>query len=78
MHPSKEDYVNVILRTFQTGLDKIKNFERWSKHSQLMPYRNVLEDWDDIVGEPGWDMLDSVNLDPKNWIVDNPLFQKRK
>lgn len=43
-----------------------------------MPYRNVLEDWDDIVGEPGWDMLDSVNLDPKLWIVDNPLYSKKR
>jgi hypothetical protein len=74
MSPSKDDYVNVIHRTFSSGLEKIKYFERWSKHSQLMPYRHVLEDWDDIVGEPGWDMLDSVNLDPKPWIDGSHLY----
>ena len=37
--PSRHEYVEVILKTFSSGLDQIKCFERWSKHEQLAPYR---------------------------------------
>lgn len=53
------------------------SFERWSKHSDLTPYADVLEEWDDIVGD-SWDEPDSLKLDPKTWIQDNPLHYKQK
>lgn len=75
--PSRHEYAEIILTTFQSGLDQIKCFERWSKHEQLSPYRNQLEDWDDIVGDK-WIPHDSLYLDPKTWIADNPLFKEKK
>ena len=67
MEPDEHSYIEVIIRTFASGLDQIKQFERWSKHSDLSPYRDILEDWDDIVGDK-WDEQDSTKLDPKEWI----------
>ena len=53
------------------------SFERWSKHSDLTPYADVLEEWDDIVGD-SLDEPDTLVLDPKTWIQDNPLHQDQK
>lgn len=47
MEPDEHSYIEVIIRTFASGLDQIKQFERWSKHSDLLPYADALEDWDD-------------------------------
>ena len=38
--PSANQYVDLIIKTFKTGLERIKCFERWSKHEQLQPYRD--------------------------------------
>ena len=67
MEPEETDYIEVIVRTFASGLDQIKSFERWSKHNDLTPYADALEEWDDIVGD-SWEEPDSLNLDPKTWI----------
>lgn len=67
MEPDETAYIEVILRTFATGLEHIKQFERWSKHGDLAPYADALEEWDDIVGDR-WDEPDSNKLDPKEWI----------
>jgi hypothetical protein len=75
--PSRTQYVELIIKTFKTGLERIKCFERWSKHEQLQPYVDQLEDWDDIVGQP-WEIDDSLYLDPKMWILDNPLYLNHK
>jgi len=73
MDPDEHSYNEVIIRTFATGLDQIKQFERWSKHSDLSPYADALEEWDDIVGD-SWDEPDSPKLDPKEWILANPIY----
>ena len=67
MEPDEHAYIEVIIRTFASGLDQIKQFERWSKHNDLTPYAECLEEWDDIVGDR-WDEPDSPKLDPKEWI----------
>ena len=72
LEPDAEDYIEILIRTFSQGLQKIMSFERWSKHRDLTPYADVLEEWDDIVGD-SWDEPDSLKLDPKTWIQDNPL-----
>lgn len=77
LEPDAEDYIEILIRTFSQGLQKIMSFERWSKHSDLTPYADVLEEWDDIVGD-SWDEPDSLKLDPKTWIQDNPLHQDQK
>jgi trans-aconitate methyltransferase len=67
MEPDQEDYIEVLIKTFSSGLENIKSFERWSKHNDLTPYAEALEEWDDIVGDT-WDEPDSLKLDPKTWI----------
>lgn len=73
MEPSKEEYSESLIKTFQMGLEHIKKFERWSKHNDLAPFANALEEWDDIVGDK-WDEPDNVWLDPKTWIQDDDLY----
>ena len=73
MEPDEHSYIEVIIRTFASGLDQIKQFERWSKHSDLLPYADALEDWDDQVGDK-WDEPDSPKLDPKEWIQAKPIY----
>jgi hypothetical protein len=53
-------------------LKQIVVFERWSRHSELQQYFDVLEEWDDIVGD-NWDPADTPKLDPITWISENPL-----
>ena len=67
MEPSAEKYIEMILKVFSTGLEEIKQFERWSKHHELTPYAEVLEEWDDTVGDP-FEEPDSLKLDPNSWI----------
>lgn len=49
--PNDTEFINVILKTFNEGLQAIKCFERWSKHTDLLLYSEALETWDDKVGE---------------------------
>lgn len=77
MEPDQEDYIEILVRTFNSGLEKIKNFERWSKHNEFTIYADALEDWDDIVGD-SWDEPDSLNLEPRTWIQDHPLHVNQK
>jgi hypothetical protein len=72
MEPDKEDYISVILEAFGQGLKQIVVFERWSRHSELQQYFEVLEEWDDIVGD-NWDPAETPKLDPITWISENPL-----
>jgi hypothetical protein len=75
--PSIEDYYNIVVNCFSEGLECIKNFERWSKHDDLTPYANALEEWDDMVGD-NWDPPDNNCLDPHAWINENPLYLEQK
>ena len=77
MEPSAQDYITMLLKVFSTGLEEIKQFERWSKHNDLTPYAEVLEEWDDIVGDP-YEEPDSLKLDPNMWIQEDPLFVDQK
>ena len=61
-------------KTFDLGLEQLKNFEKWSKHPHLKPYADALEDWDEKVGENWEDTSDNVFLDPKTWINENPTY----
>jgi hypothetical protein len=75
--PSLDDYCNVILNCFTEGLECLKNFERWSKHDDLTPYANALEEWDDMVGD-NWDPPDNNYLDPHSWINENPVYLEQR
>ncbi len=51
MQPNQDEITNVIMRCFNFGLECIQEFDRWSKHNDLTPYFDALEEWDDIVGD---------------------------
>lgn len=75
--PSCNKYVDLINKTFKTGLERLKCFERWSKHESLTPYRKQLEDWDEPIGDP-WELDESLYLDPKLWVQDDPIHTNHK
>jgi hypothetical protein len=77
MEPDDNRFIDVIIRTFAKGLDNIKFFERWSKHSDLSSYADALEEWDEKVGD-SWDEPDSLFLDPKTWIQEDTLYLQQK
>jgi hypothetical protein len=61
--PGQDAFSNIVIKTFQDGLDDIRCFERWSKHSALEDYANALEEWDDQVGD-NWEEPEQTTLDP--------------
>ena len=72
--PDRESFIDVIKKTFREGLQAIKCFERWSKHSDLVVYSKALETWDDRVGDDwGEGSLESTSLDPQQWIQQSPV-----
>ena len=77
MEPAAQDYIQVVIRTFARGLEEIKRFERWSKHHDLAPYADALEEWDDVVGGK-WTEPESLKLDPYTWIQDNVLYRQQQ
>jgi hypothetical protein len=77
MTPNSKDYINAVVLCFQEGLDSITNFKRWSKHADLQPYADALEEWDDIVGDV-WEEHDEENLNPFSWINENRLYTEQK
>ena len=67
MTPGAKDYSESVIGCFNDGLDCINTFKRWSKHADLQPYADALEEWDDIVGDT-WEEHDEENLNPITWI----------
>ncbi len=49
-------------------------FERWSKHDDLTPYANALEEWDDMVGDD-WEAPDKNFLNPHDWIKEDEVYK---
>ena len=54
-------------------MDCLKNFERWSRHEELVKYVKVLESWDDKVCDE-WEPPDDPQLNCDDWLHDNPIF----
>ena len=68
----------MILKTFNEGLQAIKCFERWSKHTDLLLYSEALETWDDKVGDDfGEQSLESTSLDPDEWIQEASIYKTK-
>ncbi len=70
MKPSANEYIQKVMDCFSDGLECIKLFKRWSKHADLQPYADALEEWDDIVGDV-WEEHDDEHLNPFSWVSDN-------
>lgn len=78
MTPSSSDYIKSVVGCFIEGLECIQNFKRWSKHEDLKPYANALEEWDDIVGDV-WEVDDNdEHLNPFTWISENKFYTDQK
>ena len=75
--PNSEDFISRIIADFDLGLEKIQCFTRWGKHSDLKKFADVLEEWDDIVGDT-WDEPEILTLNPITWINDTETFKTKK
>ena len=73
-HPGQLELENILSSWIDSGVKVISNFARWSKNKRLTPYAEVLEEWDEIVGET-WDPVSSKYLNPMEYISDNPIFK---
>lgn len=67
-NPVLEEFLNTVKRCSVKALEALKNFERWSKHEDMEEYVNVLEEWDDLVGQD-WDEELTKWLDPTEWLI---------
>lgn len=65
-----------LQETLTDGLESIQVFERWSKHDDLTPYANALEEWDDMVGDD-WEAPEKNFLNPYDWIKEDELYGKQ-
>mgnify|MGYP001297544566 FL=1 len=70
INPNNDTIFAAFLKTIAEGMKNLQVFERWTKHDELTPYVNVLEEWDDIVGD-NWIEPESKCLDPQDWIDIN-------
>lgn len=73
IEPSAPDMIDMFNEVIKQGLESIKVFERWSKHDDLTPYANALEEWDDMVGDD-WEAPEKNSLDPYTWIKEHPIY----
>ena len=77
LKPGKEEFIEVLCACFRDGLKVVESFERWSKHDELTPYANALEQWDELVGG-NWDEPESNSVDPKVYICEQESFQSKE
>ena len=50
------------MKCIAEGANSIQAFERWSRHDEMTKYREVLEEWDDMVGGEDWESPESNYL----------------
>lgn len=77
LKPDKQDFQARIIDNFERGLEKIQCFTRWGKNADLKRFADVLEEWDDIVGD-NWDEQEMTTLNPMPWISDTDVFKTKK
>ena len=75
--PSREEFEGQIMDCFTKGLEAIQSFECWAKHSELSIYADILEEWDDIVGDV-WEEPDNLFLNPSNWVNEHPAHTEQQ
>jgi len=77
LKPDKQEFQAKIIDNFERGLEKIQCFTRWGKSAALKQFADVLEEWDDIVGD-SWDEQEILTLNPIGWINDTDVFKTKK
>lgn len=70
IQPNQEEFLQGILLAIKEGGDSLQVFERWSRHEEMTPFVNILEEWDDMLGEE-WELPESCYLNPSD--VLSPL-----
>lgn len=69
VEPSQTDFAALLRECLlDEGLVCLRNFIRFSRHSDLQPYVNVLESWDDRVCEGEWEVPDDFFLRCDEWL----------
>jgi len=74
INPGKNEILQLLANIITEGLEALQVFERWSKHDELTPYANALEEWDDMVGDD-WEAPDKNTLNPYEWIKEDKVYQ---
>ena len=69
--PDRDLFFKDLLKCIAEGTSSIQEFERWSRHDEMTKYVNVLEEWDDMVGDE-WETPDSNFLNPIDWFESSP------
>ncbi len=77
LKPGKDEFVETLFGAFGEGLHVVESFERWSKHDELTPYANALEQWDELIGD-NWDEPESAFVNPKIYICEEDVYKNRE
>lgn len=72
--PDLESFQRRIVSFFETAIESIQVVERFSKHTEFLPYAEVLEEWDEIIGEK-WVMPESKHLNILWYLKDNYTYK---
>jgi hypothetical protein len=73
--PDKRTILMRLNEILNNGLQSLMVFERWSKHDDLSPYADVLEEWDDMVGDD-WEAPEKNFLNPFDWIKEDQFYKE--
>lgn len=69
LNPNMKTLSAEIDKVFTEGMNSLKSFERWSRHSDMEHYSNILEEWDDQIGDSG-EGDGNTFLNPEEWVDD--------
>ena len=76
LEPGESKLEGILKDWIDNGLKVIGNFERWSKHEELVKYAQALEEWDEIIGDV-WEQPLAINLDALCYINESNLYKKK-
>jgi dynein heavy chain len=72
--PSLDVFRREFEQFFETTIESIQVVERWSKHTEFLPYAEALEEWDEVIGEK-WIMPDNRYLGIMWYLKENPKYK---
>ena len=71
--PERNEVYTSFMEIVSEGLDCLQAIERWSRHPKLGEFASALDEWDDKVAD-NWDPPESLYLDPKMWLMEEPEY----
>ncbi len=72
--PGRDEFIDLINKSFSEGLISLEHFERWSRHNDLTRYATALEDWDECVGGD-WEEPENNYLTPRPYISEQEIYR---